>query len=107
MEEAVTAIHDMVDGNANIIFGTVFDESLKGEMKVTLLATGLRNGKEEQLHLGLDNLPRLQAVETMGTAKGGLFRRNRRKKVAIPEGFVGEPALSSDLDIPTFIRWGK
>ncbi|MCD5402134.1 cell division protein FtsZ [candidate division NPL-UPA2 bacterium] len=108
VEEATTAIYDMVDGNANIIFGAVFDKSLKGEMKVTVLATGLKNGREEkQLSLRLDSLPQLQAAEVMTSDRRGLFRRKRKKKVAIPEGFVEEPALNNDLDIPTFIRWRK
>ncbi len=108
VEEATTAIYETVDGNANIIFGAVFDESLKGEMKVTVLATGLKNGKgEEQLDLRLDSLPPLQAVEVMTSDKGGLLKRKRRKRITIPEGFIEEPALNNELDVPTFIRWGK
>lgn len=109
VEEATTAIYELVDGNANIIFGAVFDESLKGEMKVTVLATGLNKGKgEEQLDLRLDSIPQLQAAEVVMPDRGGLFsRRKRKKKVAVPEGFIEETVLSNDLDIPTFIRWGK
>ncbi len=108
VEEVTTAIYEKVDGNANIIFGAVFDKSLKGEMKVTVLATGLKNGKEEeQLDLRLDSFSPLQAVEVMTSDRGGLFRRKRKKKVAIPDGFIKEPVLNNDLDIPTFIRWGK
>ena len=108
VEEATTTIYETVDGNANIIFGAVFDKSLKGKMKVTVLATGLKNGREEeQLSLRLDSLPRFQATEVMTPDKGNIFRRRRRKKVTVPEGFVEEPASNNDLDIPTFIRWGK
>lgn len=112
VEEVTTTIYEMVDGNANIVFGAALDKSLKKEeMKVTVLATGLRNGREEeQLSLGLDSFPQLQAVEVAGTDRRGLFRRKRRKKVTVPEGpegFVEEPDLNSDLDIPTFLRWGK
>lgn len=108
VEEATTAIYDMVDGNANIIFGAVFDKSLKGEMRVTVLATGLKNGREEeQLSLRLDSLPQFQAAEVIASDRRGLFGRKRKRKAVIPEGFVKEAALNNDLDIPTFIRWGK
>ncbi len=40
VEEAAKLIHDSVDPEANIIFGTVIDENLTGEIRVTLVATG-------------------------------------------------------------------
>jgi len=40
VEEAAKLIHDSVDPEANIIFGTVIDENMTGEIRVTLVATG-------------------------------------------------------------------
>jgi len=40
VEEASKLIHDSVDPEANIIFGTVIDENMTGEIRVTLVATG-------------------------------------------------------------------
>ena len=40
IEEAAKLIHDSVDPEANIIWGTVLDENLTGEIRVTLVATG-------------------------------------------------------------------
>lgn len=40
IEEAAKLIHDSVDPEANIIFGTVIDENMAGEIRVTLVATG-------------------------------------------------------------------
>lgn len=37
---AAEVIYDVVDVDANIIFGAVVDESLQGEVKVTVIATG-------------------------------------------------------------------
>ena len=45
--EAVTLIMEAADEDAEIIFGTVIDESLDDEIKVTVIATGL--GGEEHL----------------------------------------------------------
>ena len=38
---AVQVINDKVSDDANIIFGTVIDESLQDEMEVTVVATGV------------------------------------------------------------------
>lgn len=45
--EAVTLIMEAADEDAEIIFGTVIDDSLEDEIKVTVIATGL--GGEEHL----------------------------------------------------------
>jgi cell division protein FtsZ len=40
-DEACNRIRDEVDSNANIIFGTSFDEKLEGSMRVSVVATGI------------------------------------------------------------------
>ncbi|MBA3678834.1 cell division protein FtsZ, partial [Candidatus Saccharibacteria bacterium] len=40
VEEAAKLVHDSVDPEANIIFGTVIDENMTGDIRVTLVATG-------------------------------------------------------------------
>lgn len=45
VEEASKLIHDSVDPEANIIFGTVIDENMTGEIRVTLVATGFDGDK--------------------------------------------------------------
>ena len=41
IEEACNRINDEVDPNATIIFGSTFDDSLEGSMRVTVVATGI------------------------------------------------------------------
>jgi len=41
VDEACNRIRDEVDADANIIFGSTFDDSLTGMMRVTVLATGI------------------------------------------------------------------
>jgi cell division protein FtsZ len=41
VDEACNRIRDEVDPNANIIFGSTFDESLDGLMRVSVVATGI------------------------------------------------------------------
>src|SRR5438046_3197272 len=40
VSEASNIIHDAADADANIIFGAVLDESMKDEIKITVIATG-------------------------------------------------------------------
>lgn len=41
VDEACNRIRDEVDPNANIIFGSTFDEKLEGAMRVSVVATGI------------------------------------------------------------------
>src|SRR5947207_14028121 len=40
VSEASGIIHDAADAEANIIFGAVLDETMKDEVKITVIATG-------------------------------------------------------------------
>jgi cell division protein FtsZ len=46
VNEAAAVIYDVVDPNANIIFGAVIDEKLQGELRITVIATGF-NGNPQ------------------------------------------------------------
>ena len=48
VNEATSLIMEAADENAEIIFGTVIDESLKDKVKVTVIATGLGQDREAQ-----------------------------------------------------------
>lgn len=41
VDEACNRIRDEVDGDANIIFGSTFDDSMEGLMRVSIVATGI------------------------------------------------------------------
>ncbi len=41
VDEACNYIRDEVDPNANIIFGSTFDTSLQGQMRISIVATGI------------------------------------------------------------------
>ena len=48
--QAVTLIMEAADEDAEIIFGTVIDDSMGENIKVTVIATGLRVARKEQTH---------------------------------------------------------
>ena len=41
VDEAATRIREEVDADADIIVGAIFDEALQGNVKVSVVATGL------------------------------------------------------------------
>jgi len=89
VDEAMQIIHNAADPEANIIFGTVPDERMQNEMKITVIATGFEREKAgENLH----NFPvRPNGGTTPPTRPGG----------------PGQPPASraaEDYDVPTFIR---
>ncbi len=92
VNEASTIIHNEADEDANIIFGAVIDETMRDEMKITVIATGFQRtaavvsaavGAQMPLTTAPRYAPR-QPVEPMAPSA------NARR--------------SDDLDVPTFIR---
>src|SRR5207247_7408450 len=45
VNEAAEVVTSAADQNANVIFGAVIDESLKDEVRVTVIATGFGGGR--------------------------------------------------------------
>ncbi|HKB28449.1 MAG TPA: hypothetical protein VKC59_05460, partial [Candidatus Limnocylindrales bacterium] len=132
--EAAEEIRAAADPEANIIFGTSFNERLGDEVMITVIATGFDGGKKRQTArheaTGVmdssatrparerDFLEELQRQRDE-VADGG-FGSGRRDEaaaatMAVPrvERSVGEPAVTrraapaydaEDLEIPSFLR---
>ena len=48
IDEAAKAITEAADADANIIFGTIIDEAMQGEVKITVVATGFEHDTNKQ-----------------------------------------------------------
>ncbi|MDX2230374.1 MAG: cell division protein FtsZ [Leptolyngbyaceae cyanobacterium bins.349] len=90
VNSAAEIIYEVVDPNANIIFGAVIDERLQGEIRITVIATGFTG----------ETQPRQPAKPT--TVK---------RPTSIPTGTPVPPPPMSDprskpngLDIPEFLQ---
>ncbi len=59
VDEAANRIRDEVDPEANIIFGSTFDEHMSGKMRVSVVATGIDNAVQQRPPIGQ---PQLQVV---------------------------------------------
>jgi cell division protein FtsZ len=116
MTEASDRIYNEVGEDADIIWGTVVDDSLGDEMRVTVIATGIGEKAQEETPVKIVDETyggKLRPV-TADDLKNGVDYDEpafmRRRKVAgggmgsSYGGFDGEAIDESDLDVPTFLR---
>ena len=90
VNEAAEIVQSAADSNANIIFGSVIDDAMGDELRVTVIATGFDHGRAR---------PRPRREETRDSAR----RRDRSPRVGERERSSLE--ISDDeLDIPPFLR---
>ncbi len=87
IEAAISLIHEEADEDANIIFGTVFDENMKDDVKITVIATGFDNRASLSMQI---NKPAENINDTP--------YRNA------PAYNPAEMKKEEDINVPTFIR---
>ncbi|MEN9231961.1 MAG: cell division protein FtsZ [Thermostichus sp. DG02_5_bins_236] len=92
---AAEIIAEAVDPEANIIFGTVQDERMQGEVRVTVIATGFEGVSQRAA------TPAKVPVSSKPTARKPAAHSPEPPPRQAPEP---EPATSSGLDIPEFLR---
>ena len=107
VHEAATLIQEEADEEANIIFGTVIDDTMGEELKVTVIATGFESGVAESIWksprrtiklVGREDLEKptfLRAAQTR--------EPERIEPLPVPEKPIEEEILE-EFDIPTFLR---
>ena len=83
---AAESIYDVVDQEANIIFGAVIDEAMQGEIRITVIATGF-DGQQAQN-------PSLE--QASGSIEFPLPNVSRKTSPA--------PSSNNRLDIPDFLQ---
>jgi len=92
VNEASSIIREAADDDANIIFGAVIDETLRDEMKITVIATGFDKEIADlgtSTHAGSTSLP---PTPRYNPPAGDHPTRPTA------------PTRPDDLDVPTFIR---
>ena len=89
IEEAIALVHDGADEDANIIFGTVYDENAEGVVKVTVIATGFEH-----------EVATNQVIPQRST-DGNSFEQGAGAGSALKPTEINE---DEDLDVPTYIR---
>jgi cell division protein FtsZ len=93
VNEASSIIREAADEDANIIFGAVIDESLRDEMKITVIATGF---DKESADSG--------TADRTGASLPSTQPRYTRTPGDDLQRPIVSPTRTDDLDVPTFIR---
>jgi cell division protein FtsZ len=112
VNEALTLVHDAADEEAEIIFGSLIDENVSDEVKITIIATGFQHrGAEARrpaaapAHLAT----RPAAAPAEPVVLGPVRARSTapEPRPLAPTRPLKEPSLPLDedqFDIPTFLR---
>jgi cell division protein FtsZ len=122
VNEASTLIQEAAHEDVNIIFGAVIDESMpEGEMRVTVIATGLddqrmRRGSNDRYAPATDQNvtplrpePTAPPLSTPRPAAEANARTSQAEPLLGLDGGTGNPSdfvspFDDELDVPTFIR---
>ena len=89
VNEAASIIREAADEDANIIFGAVIDETLRDEMKITVIATGFDK----------------ESADVGTAAASAMMPGSPPRYTRTPGDDVTRPTVNTeDLEIPTFIR---
>ena len=106
VNEAASVIHDAVSDDAEVIFGSVIDDRIQGEIMITIIATGfeLKNGDTVTAK---DDL-KLSAASFFGGNGAGALSfgnlGNSTPSTGANENQNHEATASSLLDIPEFLN---
>jgi len=128
VNEASTLIQEAAHEDVNIIFGAVIDETMpKGEMRVTVIATGLddqrvRRGRDDGRTIGRDNVTRLRP-ESSPSSQASPAAEAQIEPFLAEDPASNEPPLleidggiekgadflspfddENEYDVPTFLR---
>lgn len=117
VNEASTLVQEEAHEEANIIFGAVIDESLKDEMRVTVIATGFGEAKEKEERMAESRTPSAEREKTVVSFPRkeknrdipAFVRQEKTVEVQEKAGKSGRGRISlhpgeDEYDIPTFLR---
>lgn len=103
VNEATSIIHDVAGQEANIIFGTVIDETQVDEMRVTAIATGFNLTESGNREVPIVQAANLTTVEDQVALNVPTFIR-RSAEDGMPPQETESKLASESLDYPTFLR---
>lgn len=110
VNEAAGVIHDAVADNADVIFGSVIDDRIQGEIQITVIATGfsLKNGetvaKEEGRLSAVDFFSGGFSASGLSASTSSLSPLGDTNTPAPAPRPIHEPSGGGLLDIPEFLN---
>lgn len=103
VNEASTLIQAEAHEDANIIFGTVIDESMGDEIRITVIATGFDDVMKGKL--ASDNVTHLGGFRREDLSTPAFMRRERtRDNANVVTMGINDEDEDVDIEIPTFLR---
>jgi len=85
VDEAANHIRDLVDSNANIIWGSAFNPDLQGKIRVSVVATGIEQTEQQVQEINRGGL-------SFGSGRGGIGRPGMSRPDLPVEAAAPEPA---------------
>ncbi|AQA04858.1 cell division protein FtsZ [Mycobacterium sp. MS1601] len=110
INEAASLVQDSAHPDANIIFGTVIDDSLGDEVRVTVIAAGFETGSASRKPaVGAPGTSQQQVAQgRAGKVSSSLFEPADAASVPLHTNGatvrVGGPDDDDDVDVPPFMR---
>ncbi|MCK5412972.1 MAG: cell division protein FtsZ [Candidatus Pacebacteria bacterium] len=133
INEAASIITEFIDDEARVIFGAVTDENLKkGEIKVTVIATGFSDGNNNNKRINIDNVvdeeinfmnkeanceklsdetvftdENIDSDDTENNGKKDKFENANKKNEVENNAFsskISPVSTDDEYDVPAFIR---
>jgi cell division protein FtsZ len=104
VNEASSLIQAEAHEDANIIFGTVIDENMGDEIRITVIATGFEDLNRRKNNLV--NMPGMNGHKRDDLSKPAYLRKDNRPIDQLPTVKMGmiDDNDDPDLEIPTFLR---
>ena len=106
VDEAANRIREEVDPEANIIFGSTFDETLSGKMRISVVATGI---DAEALNQARPAISLVSSRETAAApalreaTSGGYTQPVLTQNAAQPPGGASRAAAESEVALPAAV----
>ena len=98
VEEAARVVQEAAHEEAHNIFGAVIDPNLQDEVRITVIATGFSERKEE-------NQPSGKVVDMQRPPRPGApSTKDWRRRVPADIRAEGDGPTEEDLDVPAFLR---
>jgi cell division protein FtsZ len=102
INEASSLVQSEAHEDANIIFGTVVDENMGDEIRITVIATGFETEKNKQV---MKNIPRMGSHKREDLSMPAYLRQEKPiENVNVVKLGMVDDIDHMDLEIPTFLR---
>ena len=106
INEAAEIVQEAADPDANIIFGTVIDETLKDEIRITVIATGFEK-ERQRMGMGSQGATNRETQTQREVIVEKVEEKVAEQEVAASSQAQQEDRYNDYLEIPMFLRRGR